>query len=59
MDEINDGYSMMNENRFAIMDNQQKLDRLNTRVNTLLSNLNKLQNTTSNNKSNNSQATFY
>ena len=42
--QLNDGYSMMNNNRYSLMDNQNKLDTLNTRVNKLLDNINKLVN---------------
>ena len=42
--QIDNGYSMLNNNRFTIMDNQLKLDNLNMRVNTLLNNINKINN---------------
>jgi hypothetical protein len=40
--ELDTGYSMLNTNRFTIMDNQLRLDNLNTRVNKLLNNINRI-----------------
>lgn len=40
--QINNGYSMLNNNRFAIMDNQIRIDSLTLRANKLLNNINKL-----------------
>jgi hypothetical protein len=46
--QIGSGYSMMNNNRFIIMDNQSRLDNLNSRVNKLLNNINTLNNVSNN-----------
>lgn len=56
-DAINSGYNAFNVNRFATIDNQIRLDKLNTRVNKLLSDIQKSYNLT--NKDNANQMTFY
>ena len=50
---------MLNNNRFTIMDNQLKLDSLNSRVNKLLDNINKINNISNLDKSQNNNLTFY
>ena len=37
--EINNGYNNLNDKRFATLDNQMRLDKLNDRVNKLLENI--------------------
>ena len=56
---IDNGYSMLNNNRFTIMDNQLKLDSLNSRANKLLNNINKLNNFSNQNKIQTNELTFY
>jgi hypothetical protein len=43
---INSGYNNINKNRFDILDNQIRLNQLNTRVNKLLENIQKTYNIT-------------
>jgi hypothetical protein len=43
-DQLDNGYSMLNNNRFTIMDNQLRLDNLNSRINKLLNNIQKINN---------------
>ena len=57
--QIDNGYSMLNNNRFTIMDNQLKLDSLNSRVNKLLSNINKINNISNQDKTQPNNLTFY
>ena len=38
-EEINKGYNIINDNRFATLDNQIRLDKLSNRVNKLLENI--------------------
>ncbi len=46
--QIDNGYSMLNNNRFTIMDNQLRLDNLNSRINKLLNNIQKINNISNN-----------
>ena len=57
--QIDNGYSMLNNKRFTIMDNQLKLDSLNSRVNKLFNNINKFNNVSNQNKSQTNNLTFY
>ena len=57
--QIDNGYSMLNNNRFIIMDNQLRLDSLNSRVNKLLNNINKINNISNLDKSQNNNLSFY
>jgi hypothetical protein len=59
--QIDGGYSMLNDNRFLIMDNQLRLDSLNARINKLLNNINKISGETNatNNQSQINNLTFY
>jgi hypothetical protein len=42
--QLDNGYTMLNNNRFTIIDNQLRLDNLNARINKLLDNINNLNN---------------
>jgi len=58
--QFDSGYSMLNNNRFTIMDNQLRLDSLNSRINKLLNNIKKINNASNNkNKQQQNNLTFY
>jgi len=57
--QINNGYPMLNNNRFTIIDNQLILDGLNSRVNKLLNNINKLNNFSNKDITQSNDLTFY
>ena len=57
--QLDNGYTMLNNNRFTIMDNQLRLDTLNQRINKLLNNINNLNNVSNQENLKKNEITFY
>ena len=56
---INNGYTMLNDNRLTIMHNQLRLDNINSRVKKLMNNINKIPQIFENEKKNMNSLIFY